>query len=192
MAFWNAAAIEPKRNFRWTAAVNINGVDLKLALKKFKKPSFEIKATEHMYLNHKFNYPGRLNWKEIDFTLVNAANQGPGDTLGEGFDTVKTFMSAVIKAGYRDPSRTSEANASTLKTISKNGLVSNLGGEIKIRHLAPDGITTSTPIEEWVIKNPIITGLTMTDLDYTNEDISEVTVNLVYDYAVLAGTESVT
>ena len=57
-------------------------------------------------------------------------------------------------------------------------------GEITINQLGPDGVVDRA-VEQWVIKNPLITGMTMSDLDYSNEDLSEVTVNLVYDYAEL-------
>jgi hypothetical protein len=184
MAFWSQAKIEPKRNFRWVATIpGLTGAgDLKFVLKKFKKPSFEIKATEHMYLNHKFNYPGRLTWKEIDFTLVNAAQQSTQD--GFNFDTIKTFMNLIISAGYQDPSKVSPT--SPLQTISKNGLTSGLG-LITISQLGPDGNQIGIVQEKWTIYNPIITGVSMSDLDYSNEDINEVTVNLVYDYAKLDG-----
>jgi hypothetical protein len=181
MAFWSQAKIEPKRNFRWTAQVDVGGKNLKFVLKKFKKPSFEIKATEHMYLNHKFNYPGRLNWKEAEFTVVNAASQNDGFD----FDTVKTFMNLVIDSGYQDPSKVTDTGAIT--TISKNGLVSGFGGQIIVRQLSPAG-DSGTVQEEWTIHNPIITGMSMTDLDYTNEDINDVTVTFVYDYAILKGS----
>lgn len=179
MAFWSNAVVEPKRNFRWVASIPRFNGEFKFVLKKFKKPSFEIKATEHMYLNHKFNYPGRLNWKEVEMTVVNASNsQIEG---GGAFDTVKTFMDVIKNAGYQLPS---DVNVSSnLSTISKNKMTSNLG-IITISQLGPAG-NDKFPLEQWAIYNPMISGMTMSDLDYSNEDLSDVTVTIVYDYAKL-------
>ena len=186
MAFWNQAVIEPKRNFRWYASIpglGEAGTDLKFLLKKFKKPTFEIKATEHMYLNHKFNFPGRLTWKESNFTLVNVANQTTNS--GFKFDTVRLFMDKVVRAGYQNPSL--QTGTTPVRTISKNGLVGSLG-TIKVYQLGADGSGNAGNVQEvWQIYNPLITSIDMPDLDYSNEDLSELTVNFVYDYAVLEG-----
>jgi hypothetical protein len=181
MAFWNQGVIEPKRNFRWVASIPGMESDVKFLLKKFKKPTFEIKATEHMYLNHKFNFPGRLTWKESSFTLVNVADQSTGQ--GFKFDTVKVFMEKVVKAGYQNPSL--QTGNVAIKTISKNSLVNALG-KLSVSQLAPEGSEQAVQ-EKWEFYNPIITSIDMPELDYGNEDLSELTVNFVYDYAVLVG-----
>ena len=64
---------------------------------------------------------------------------------------------------------------SAAATISKKGMVEALGTEIKLSQLDADG---TLPIETWVIKNPLITSAEFDTLDYSSDELLNITVTL--------------
>jgi len=79
----------------------------------------------------------------------------------------------VRKAGYRVP-----GDANVLVTKSKFKASSNLGA-VKILQIDADG----NQIETWTLKNPFIKKVSFSDLDYENEDISTIDLEIRYDWA---------
>ena len=69
---------DPKRKFRFT--VNFNGIAAAQGggqlwyAKTVSKPSFQIAAAEHKYLNHTFYYPGSVTWNDVVITLVDPSD----------------------------------------------------------------------------------------------------------------------
>ena len=53
--FWSQAALEPKRSFRFVLQL---GPFEQYLITKVNRQSFEVGASEHNYINHKFYYPG--------------------------------------------------------------------------------------------------------------------------------------
>ena len=41
------------------------------------------------------------------------------------------------------------------------------------------------PVEEWVLRNAFVSKVTYGDLDYTSDDMSEITLEITYDWAEL-------
>jgi len=85
------------------------------------------------------------------------------------------FAQIVQNAGYNPPS-----SAADLVSMSKKSAVTNLGTAL-ITQLDADG----NPIETWTLWNAFITSLKFGDLDYSSDDLSEVTMTLRYDWARL-------
>ena len=183
MAFWSDTTTSvpaPKRNFRWL--LYLGGIPSWIC-KKVTKPAVSITETVHEYLNHKFYYPGRAEWQTIDVTLVDPVNP----------DAVATMNEIIRFSGYTPP----ESQFDTM-TLNKSDAVAALG-RVRIQQLgtkvagaqfagastAEDGQVLHKPVEEWILYNAWVKDVKYGELDYTSDDLTEITVTLRYDFAKL-------
>ncbi len=172
MAFWSDRATEPNRSYRWVITFGglASGLDnAAFALKTCKKPSFKLKTTEHWYLNHKFNYPGRVEWEDIDITFASITNPNVAGVLYTLFRS----------AGYVFPTNNT-VEAGGLQTISKFDATAHLGN-LALKQIDANGKST----EIWTLKNPFFTDINFGDLSYDDEKIVEVKCTIKYDAAEL-------
>ena len=92
---------------------------------------------------------------------------------------------------------TGDGGEPTINTITKKSMVESLGNEIRIVQLGTpppadgaQGPTTAMKVlEEWVIHNPIITGVDFDSLDYSTEELLNIKVSITYDWASLSAPE---
>lgn len=166
MAFWTTTPErDPKRNFRFQ--IFMTGIqDTEPAVwwaKKVTKPNFTVAESKHVYLGHSFYYPGKVEWQAISMTLVDPLTPGSLFRLNR----------VIRQAGYRIP-----ADGDTLVTQSKSKSTSALGA-VKILQIDADG----NQVETWELKHPFIKSLKFSDLDYENDDISTIDLELRYDWA---------
>jgi len=173
MPFWNDTSTHvpsPKRNYRWL--LFLGGIPQWIC-KKVTKPAMSLTEAEHTYLNHKFYYPGRVEWQTIDVTLVDPVNP----------DAVQTLDDILNKSGYAPPDDQNQ----TL-TVSK-GLAVGALGKVVIQQLGVNptdpGSLAMKPVEEWHLYNAWIKDFKYGELDYTSDDLTEITLTLRYDYAKL-------
>lgn len=166
-SFWSDSQVEPKRAYRWILL--LGGIPQWMC-KKVSKPSFAVSETEHTYLNHKFYYPGRVEWNTVTVTLADPVAP----------DAAKTMFNIIQNSGYSLPVDQGKAEAST---ISKANAVSALG-EVRIQQLGADG----KAIEEWALVNAWVKDVKLGELDYESDDMVDVELELRYDYATLKGT----
>ena len=89
--FWSNASLEPKRKFRWV--FYFAGMP-QFMIKTVKKPSFKVTTKAHDFMNYKFNFPGKVTWDPIDFTIIDPVNP----------DATHSFYSVLASAGYDLPS----------------------------------------------------------------------------------------
>jgi hypothetical protein len=172
MAFWTqdygAGTKDPKRKYRFK--VKISQIDNNGCIwwaKTVTKPNYEITESEHTFLTHKFYYPGRVSWGEVEMVLVDPVSPG-----------AVADLNAMIQAqGYHIPGE-DLAEAEAFQTMSKAAGADSLG-VVEIQQLDAEG----TPIETWTLKNPFIKGVKYGDLDYSSDDLLEVTLTLRYDWA---------
>jgi hypothetical protein len=173
MAFWStnfgedATLKDPKRKFRFK--VEFGGFDAGNSYlwwaKTATKPSFEIASTEHKYLNHVFNYPGTVTWSEVTITMVDP-----------GVPDMAASMAALLEGGgYHPPS-----DANDVSTMTKASAVSALG-QVTITQID----ATGTPIEQWTMWNSFITKVEYGDLAYGDDELTEISITLKYDWARL-------
>ena len=188
MAFWsdsNLTVAEPKRNYRWLCY--LGNIATPWVAKTVQKPSFSISETEHRYINHKFYYTGAVEWQTVDITLVDPSVP----------DLAQSVYNALGAAGYVPP-----IDQSTTQTISKAAATPALG-MVKIQQIGDQmgsvagnqgdaGIITGDPLlgvqevlEEWVLYNAWIKDINFGDLDYSSDDLTEVSLTLRYDFAKL-------
>ena len=159
MTFWTEAALEPKRNFRFKL---IDGDQTTWWwAKSVDKPSFEVSNNAYQLINHKFNYPGITTWKPISMTVVDVG------------DTINLLIDELGSLGYINPSD------GTMEGLAKDnkGFIDGLS----IEQLDADH--SAKPLERWTLEGAFISSLTFSKLDYTSDELVEITIEVVYDYA---------
>tara|TARA_R110000796_G_scaffold238610_1_gene358994 strand:+ start:125 stop:718 length:594 start_codon:yes stop_codon:yes gene_type:complete len=174
---------QPKRKFRFLVTFSQLG-NLTFMVKSINKPSYTMAESKHNVLNHVFKFPGVVTWSDVKCTFVDALEPNVGSK----------FYRALINSGYVAP--TSEGALVT--GITKVGSTSALG-EVRIKQLDGGGIIlppgsdpgevlgavdVTNVIEEWTLKNAFIKGVTFGEaMSYDSEDLVDVGIDLVYDYA---------
>jgi len=177
MAFWgenlSAGSRDPKRKYRWK--INFGGLGDDNGViwyaKTADKPKMTISAdAQHKFLGHTFKFPGSVTWEDISVTLVDPAESGES-----GIDAARRLLQLIADSGYEFP-RSSKHLATISKSKSTTALVA-----VTISQLDAEG----NEIEEWTLHNPFIKSVEFDQLDYASDDLSEITVGIVYDWAEL-------
>lgn len=168
-SFWTQSKIEPKRKFRWL--LYFAGAP-QFIIKSVTKPSFNVGSSEHNFLQHKFNFPGRVTWQDISITLVDPVNP----------DATRSIYEIIRRAGYALPTEVLSDDAGK-RTISKKAMVENLGNFVRIDQIGAEG--AGKIIESWRIFNPQITSVGFDGLDYGTDESLNISVGLKYDWAEL-------
>jgi len=190
MAFWSDKNIEPKRKFKFlvdfdltgNSSANINQLPTYI-VKKADKPVATISESKHDFFGQAYYYPGRLTWNEVNITVVD-----PGGTKqpnGESFDASNSLMTFLNSAGYVNPTAVGGklATGAAPRSFDKSaGSVT-----ITIRQVDSDGNT----VEQWKLNNAWIKEVNFGGLDYTSDDINEVTIKVRYDWAELSANDGV-
>ena len=179
MAFWSNAGPEPKRQYRWyidfgasnAGQGDVNTIDgLRYALKKADKPKAKINSIQHKYLNHFFNYPGRLEWEDISLTFASVAKP----------DATFILNNVLIGSGYQTPDAATGATL-PVQTISKTNATRMLGNSVDIVQINASG----AELERWSLYNPFFVNVQFGTLDYSSEEIVEIQCTMKYDWAKL-------
>ncbi len=173
MAFWSTnfgedtTLKDPKRKFRFT--VEFQGIQAAQGgamlwyAKTCAKPSFQVGASEHKFLNHTFYYPGSVSWQDVAITLVDPVDP----------DMAATLSDIVVQSGYTPPT-----DSTSLSTMSKAKAAGALGTVI-ITQIDSDG----NPLETWTLWNSFMTEVKYGDLAYGEDDLTEMSITLKYDWA---------
>jgi hypothetical protein len=178
-SFWSSPGLEPKRQYRWlfsfgSAGGAIEGKLPSYICKKVDKPTFQVTESEHTFLNHKFYYPGRVEWQEISITIVDPLDM----------DAAHTLQEIVKEAGYVNPSEITAGSADSgtgkLQTISKKKFAQDVIGRAFIKQLDAEGDIRET----WELHNTWIKSVDFGSLDYTSDELVEITLQLRYDFAI--------
>lgn len=172
MGFWSSQTSEPLRQHRWymTFSGDAQLDTIQFALKKVDKPKAKIGEITHKYLNHFFYYPGRLEWEPINVTFASVTDPSAASYL----------WTTLWQSGYGVPTDTQ--NGPQRATLGKQKFNARIGSTISIQQVGPDG----TQMERWDIVKPFFTSVQFGSLDYSNEDIVEITATIRYDYAKLS------
>lgn len=170
--FWSSHVLEPKRNFRFR--MNVGDVCFYL-VKSAGRPNFEISQAEHSYLNHTFKFPGKVTWQDVDVTLVDPIDD----------NSLEKMKTIIVNSGYHWIREDEILNSSELNTISKKKAVEALsignGKGLKLQQIDADGRV----VDEWSFRNAWISKVTPNELAYENEDLSDITLTITYDFAIL-------
>lgn len=197
MAFWNEAALEPKRKFKFLIRFGAASDNLpSFIAKKCDKPSFDVSESMHDFLGHKFYYPGRVTWKEVTATVIDPAGSAGGgddDTRtpnGPTTDVTDSVYNVLLRAGYQSPTAAGSAIAgaaagSTLRTMAK-GTATRQFDQIQIIQIDANG----DALETWTLNNAWLKSVNFGGLDYSSDDINEVSFTFRYDWADVAITST--
>ena len=173
--FWSDNMSEPKKAYNWV--MSFAGIP-QWMLKTAGKPNFSITESSHSFLGHTFYHPGRVEWQPIDVTL--------GDPVQP--DAAASMMNLLRQMGYDYPDGLGYADGRKGRGptgISKRRAVQAMG-ETKITQLNADG----EALEEWRLINPFITKAEFGSLDYSSDEMVDVSISIRYDYAVMTLAQS--
>lgn len=163
--FWASKASEAKRKFRFKLRVAMAGSSFEeWVITKVTRPSFSITDTSHSYLNHTFKFPGRINWEDVSFSVVEPLVTDSTDIL----------MAMLYQSGYRFPSSTNH------RTIAKE---TSIIDTFEISALDAKG----NPADTWTLRNPWISQASFGEFDYTADDLMGFDVTIKYDFAMYKG-----
>jgi len=170
MAFWrDGLATEPRRKHRFQVRFfNAIGSELEsFYAKTITKPSMTVNVVSHKYLGHTFKFPGNVEWADCEATFVDVDK------------TAVSFLKRIRDGGYNPPR---DGNETT--TISKKKAVGAVG-TVEILSLGegeiPGGVADI--VDRWILHNVWISKLGFGDLDYSNDELLEVSATLTYDWA---------
>ena len=180
MPFFGNVAFEPKRKFRFL--VNFSGIsNLTFMVKSVNKPSYTMSEKSHNVLNHIFKFPGVVKWNDVKCTFIDAKDPSVGSKfylalLNAGY--VKPINESALVTGITKLSTTAAIGEVTIRQLDGGGVVLPQGPE------APGFVDQTRWLEQWTLKNAFIKGVTVGEgLDYSSEDLVDISVDLVYDYA---------
>jgi len=176
MPFWSvnfgeegAEYKDPKRKFRFT--VEFQGISAQIGgaalwyVKTVTKPAFTINTAEHKYLNHTFYYPGSVSWQDVSLTLVDPVEP----------DMAATLSDIIELSGYKPPTDSTHESMGTMSKAKAAGAL----GAVTIAQLDSDG----KEVEKWTLWNAFISELKYGDLAYGDDELSELSLTLKYDWA---------
>ena len=175
MAFYANPTTDPKRSFRFLFSIPSSTVDGGLQsyyIKEVKKPTFQMEGGPQIkYIQHAFKYPGRVVWQDVTCTVV---DPGGADDAGAA------LYNMLAVSGYSTP--TDAPLAGTLEeSISKRKALDALG-QPRLTQIDAEGF----PIEEWTMHNAFISQADFGTVNYDSDDIVNVQLTIMYDYATLA------
>ena len=155
------------------------------------RPSYTVQTQEHMLLDHVVRYPVRVKWEPISLTVREIFNESGGSVGGN-------ILNKLLAQSYYYPDDVNSADAPQsltnvvnpslaardlvfgTKNLSKENMIRALGN-VKIVSLDPDGNT----FESWEIFNGMITSVDFSQLQYSDDSLTNITIRLEYDWAKL-------
>lgn len=158
--FWANIQSEPKRKYRFV--LELGGIEA-WVITQVQRPSFNVTETEHSFYNHKFYYPGKVEWQTVSFSLVDPIHP----------DATAYIMGILGACGYRVPT------PDQYLSISKKRAVEVLG-QPKIKAKDAEG----ADIEIWTLVNAWVKNVNMDSFEYASDDMLTMEVEMRYDYAL--------
>ena len=168
--FWTQSpAKDPKRAFRFKVQFGQSG--LLWYAKTAARPQISFEEATHAYLNHTYYWPGRATWNEVEIVFIDPVDP---DLSGD-------LMQALSDSGYRIPAGT---QTSELSSMSKATATQALGpnpdsNDVQIFMIDEEG----GELEQWTLKHAWIKSVAFSNLDYSSDEMSDVTVTFRYDWA---------
>jgi len=163
--FWTSANVDPKRKYRFVVEfAGAGGIGALWFAKTVDKPEITVNTGETKFMQHTFYYPGTVQWNEINLTLVDPVSP----------DASAIMLRILQESGYTGP----QGAKTNMRSISK-ALATERLGQVVISQLSADGETQ----EKWPLKNAFITKVSWDGLDYSSEELSELTLTMRYDWA---------
>ena len=123
-----------------------------------KRPSLNQTATEIQFLNTSTWVLGRYTWQEMQITFR---------------DPIGPSTSQAVMEWVRLHSES---------VTGRQGYAAGYKRDVELEMLDPTGVVVS----KWILKNVMVTDADFGNLDYSSDDLAEITMTLQMDYAILA------
>jgi len=170
-SFWTTKGTDPKRKFRFKVQLTGGAVSSQNALsspiwfaKTVDKPEITVNTGEVNFMSHKFYFPGTVEWNEVNLVLVDPVSP----------DAARETMKMLENMGYLGPKNSEKFASGERRTITKTKAF-----QVIITQVDAEGVEQ----EKWTLNNAIVTKLGFGDLDYSSEELSEITMTFRYDWA---------
>ena len=163
--FWSSTLVDPKRSYRWILVLNKIPT---YVIKTSGKPNFTIEGIQHQFVSHTFHYPGRIQWQEIQVSLVDPVFPDASAVI------VKTLQAS----GYALPGTYEDAK----RSFSKKDAVQALGVP-SLQQIDAKG----NAIEKWTLYNAWLSAVNFGELTYESDSMVNVQLTLKYDWAQYEG-----
>lgn len=155
-----------QQSFRFI--LEVSGLNVAF-IQDVKRPTFIIDYQDYDYLGYITKFPKKLKWDPVSFTIIETHDpQVLGSVLGNLLQKVQT-------TAYTYPSNVIETN---FKNLSKKNLTLGFGTMI-IKTLDPDGRV----VDSWRLYNPMISKITPSGLKYSDDGLTSIGVDVIYDWA---------
>lgn len=147
---------QPKQNHRFILSAPNTTIPAFLVTAA-TKPNISINPVTVDYINKKYKYSGKAEWMDIDLTLYDPIVPSGAQAVMEWIRLAHESLTG--RDGYSD-------------FYKKDLFLQTLGpvGDI---------------VEEWKIVGAFINNATFGDLDWSDDEVTKITITLSYDYAVL-------
>ena len=160
------AFVSAQQSFRFV--LEVSGLNVAF-IKDVKRPAVSIEYQEYDHLGYITRFPKKMKWEPISFTVIETYDyRALGTVLGNMLHKVQSFS-------YRYPTN---IIPNEFFNLSKKNLINDFGN-INIRTLDPEG----TVVDTWRIYNPMVSKITPSQLSYAQDDLTNISVELTYDWA---------
>ncbi len=149
---------EPLRKNRWLLRFPADLGIQEWWCKSAKRPSIKQEGKEIPFINTSTWVVGRYVWEEMQVTLR---------------DPIGPSASQAVMEWVRLHSES---------VTGRQGYAAGYKRDVELEMLDPTGVVVS----KWILKNAFVTSADFGDLDYSQDDLAEITLQIRYDYAILA------
>ena len=148
---------EPLRKNRWLMRFPADLGIQEWWLKTASRPKITQEGKAIEFLNTETYVVGRYKWDEIQVTLR---------------DPIGPSASQAVMEWVRLHSES---------VTGRQGYAAGYKRDVELEMLDPTGVVVS----KWILKNTMVTSADFGNLDYSSDDLSEITLGLRFDYAIL-------
>ena len=155
-----------QQSFRFI--LEVSGLNIAY-IQDVKRPSVSIDYQSYDYLGYEVKFPKKIKWEPISFSVVESHDPRIlGSVLGN-------LLQKFQRDSYTYPTNVIPEN---FRNLSKNNLMKDFGTMI-IKTLDPDG----NVVDQWRIYNPMISKITPSALKYSEDGLTNISIEVVYDWA---------
>lgn len=149
---------EPLRKNRWLFRFPSDLGIMEWFCESAKRPSIQQKDVEIPFLNTSTWVVGRYTWDTIQVVLR---------------DPIGPSASQAVMEWVRLHSES---------VTGRQGYAAGYKRDVEIEMLDPTGVV----VQKWILKNTMCTNVDFGDLNYSQDDLANITITLRFDYAILA------
>jgi hypothetical protein len=155
-----------QQSFRFV--LQVSGIDIAF-VKDVKRPSVSIEYKDYDYLGYQTKFPSKIKWESVSFNVIESYDERMLGTV------LSNLLQKFQTSAYSYPTDLSSTN---FKNLSKKNLTENFGSMV-IRTIDPDG----AELDSWKLWNPMISKITPSQLQYSDDNLTSIGVEVVYDWA---------